>query len=88
MLLANVLGADMAVPGRMQERKIAADSLRKLAAVLSDAAPAIVDALAGCTNIPDQHAPEVFFQTVKAASDVMLSPSPMALCMYVRITSL
>ena len=56
--------------GGWQERKVAADSLRKLAAVFTDAGPALLEALAGCTDIPDQHTPELFFQTVKAASDV------------------
>lgn len=49
---------------------MAADSLRKLAAVFLDAGPALMEALASCTDIPDQHTPELFFQTVKAASDV------------------
>ena len=55
---------------------MAADSLRRLAGVLAAAAPALMEALAGCTDVPDQHAPEVFFQTVKAASDVGACPPP------------
>ncbi|KAK9809306.1 hypothetical protein WJX73_003160 [Symbiochloris irregularis] len=61
-------------PGNMyglQERKVAADSLRKLASFMTQAASALMEALTGCTDIPDQHAPEVFFQTVKAATDLV-----------------
>lgn len=61
------------VGGCLQERKVAADSLRKLASFMTQAAPALMEFLSGCTDIPDQQRPEVFFQTVKAATDVRCS---------------
>lgn len=58
---------------------MAADSLRRLSSTLTEAAPALHEALAGCPDIPDQHAPEVFFQTVKAATDVS---QPAVICAW------
>ncbi len=54
----------------MQERKAAVDSLQCCAALLSAAHPQLQAALAGRLDVPENHALDTFFTTVKATADV------------------
>ena len=53
-----------------QERKVAVDSLRSVAGLLSDAYSRLHEAVFGRTDVPENHTLDTFFSTVKATADV------------------
>lgn len=57
-----------------QERKVAVDSLRSVAGLLSEAYGPLHEAVFGRTDIPDDHTLDTFFSTVKATADVRERP--------------
>ncbi|BDA40427.1 Syndetin [Coccomyxa sp. Obi] len=60
-------------PGNMyglMERKVAVDSLRSVAGLLSDAYSALHDSVFGRTDVPENHTLDTFFSTVKATADL------------------
>lgn len=54
----------------MQERKVAVDSLRSVAGLLSDSYSGLHEAVFGRTDVPENHTLDTFFSTVKATADV------------------
>jgi hypothetical protein len=59
----------------LQERKVAVDSLRSVAGLLSDAHSSLHDIVSGRTDVPENHGLDTFFSIVKATADVRLTPS-------------
>ena len=65
----------------LQERKVAVDSLRSVARLLTEAYQPLHDVVHGRSDIPENHSLDTFFSAVKATADV--SPAflcPCALC--------
>ena len=60
-----------------QERKVAVDSLRSVARLLTEAYQPLHDVVHGRTDIPENHYLDTFFSAVKATADV----GPAFLCL-------
>ncbi len=58
-----------------QERKVAVDSLRSVAGLLTDAYSPLHDIVFGRNDVPENHGLDAFFSIVKATSDVRILPS-------------
>lgn len=54
----------------MQERKVAVDSLMAIARQLHAAHHALADKLVGRQDVPEHYNLDLFYQSVKASSDV------------------
>jgi len=58
----------------VQERKVAVDSLRSVAQLLTEAYQPLHDTVHGRSDVPENHNLETFFSAVKATADVSLQP--------------
>lgn len=57
----------------LQERKVAVDSLRSVAGLLTEAYSPLHDIVFGRTDVPENHGLDAFFSIVKATADVRAS---------------
>lgn len=58
----------------VQERKVAVDSLRSVAQLLTEAYQPLHDTVHGRSDVPENHSLDTFFSAVKATADVSLQP--------------
>ena len=58
----------------MQERKVAVDSLRSVAQLLTEAYQPLHDTVHGRSDVPEHHSLDTTFLAVKATADVRLMP--------------
>ena len=54
----------------MKESKVAVDSLRSVAQLLTDAQPPLQETVQGRSDVPEHHALDTVFTAVKATADV------------------